>query len=245
VKVGAAIWMTRAGTRRIVCPPALVIRKGVLKDVEPHSVQPFVAPASADEAHDSGRGSPEEELALIRATARGDRAAFRVLYERYAPRLGRYILRLVGRREAVGEVVNDVMLVVWQSAARFDGGVSLSSLLFGIAHNKALKALEKTGARREDALDEDGPEGPTLRDDGASARTPEDAAIGRQTGAALGSALERLSPNHRAVIELAFAEGYSYQEIAEITGCPVNTVKTRMFHARKQLLRLLDEGGER
>jgi RNA polymerase sigma-70 factor (ECF subfamily) len=222
-----------------------VIRKGVLKDVEPDAVEPFVLPAPADGAKDSGRGTPEEELALIRATARGDRAAFRVLYERYAPRLGRYILRLVGRREAVGEMVNDVMLVAWQSAGRFDGGARLSSWLFGIAHNKALKALEKMGTRREDALDGDRPDEPTSPYAGASPRTPEDAAIGRQAGAALGSALERLSPNHRAVIELAFAEGCSYQEIAEITGSPVNTVKTRMFHARKQLLRLLHEGGER
>jgi RNA polymerase sigma-70 factor (ECF subfamily) len=243
--MGAAVWMTRAGTRRIVCPPSPVIRKGVLKDVEPHAVEPFVTPAPAVEAADIRRGTPEDELALIRATARGDRAAFRVLYERYAPRLGRYILRLIGRREAVGEVVNDVMLVAWQSAGRFAPGARLSSWLFGIAHNKALKALEKMGARREEALDEDRAEEPASRHDGASPRTPEDAAIGRQAGAALGSALERLSPNHRAVIELAFAEGCSYQEIADITGSPVNTVKTRMFHARKHLLALLDEGGER
>jgi RNA polymerase sigma-70 factor (ECF subfamily) len=236
--------MARADTRRIVCPPSLVIRKGVLKDVEPHAVEPFVSPAQADEAKEVARGTPEQELALIRATARGDRAAFKSLYERYAPRLGRYILRLIKRREAVGEVVNDVMLVAWQSAARFDPRAArLSSWLFGIAHNKALKALEKMGARKEDALDDDGGEEPFSRDDGASLRTPEDAAIGRQAGAALASALDRLSPNHRAVIELAFAEDCSYQEIAEITGCPVNTVKTRMFHARKQLARLLHERG--
>jgi RNA polymerase sigma-70 factor (ECF subfamily) len=246
MRVAAVIGITEANTRRIVCPPSLVIRKGVLKDLEPDAVEPFVTPAPADEAGGPARGTPEEELALIRRTARGDRAAFKALYDRYAPKLGRYILRLIRRRETVGEVVNDVMLVAWQSAARFDPDAArLSSWLFGIAHNKALKALERMGARKgEVALDTDAGEDIAPSDEVAP-RTPEEAAIGRQAGAALLSALERLSPNHRAVIELAFAEDCSYQEIAEITGCPVNTVKTRMFHARKQLARLLDGGADR
>ena len=215
------------------CPPSLVIRSGALEQAKP---QPLfeIAPARRE-------GTAPEELAFLRASARGDRVAFKALYDRYAPRLGRYVLRLVQRREMVGEVVNDAMLVAWQSAARFDPGKSrLSSWLFGIAHNKALQALERMGARREDALEEDDPGA-----DGASVRTPEEAAIGRQTGAALARALEGLSPNHRAVIELAFAEGCSYQEIADITGSPLNTVKTRMFHARKHLLQLLEEGNVR
>jgi RNA polymerase sigma-70 factor (ECF subfamily) len=187
------------------------------------------------------RTSPDEDLALIRRTARGDRAAFQALYERYAPRLGRYVLRLLKRREAVGEVVNDAMLVVWQDAGKYDPRASrLSSWLFGIAHNKALKALGRTSARKEEPFETEDAE-PGSGDDRAHPRTPEEAAIGRQTGAALVSALEELSPNHRAVIELAFAEDCSYQEIAAITGCPVNTVKTRVFHARKHLARLLAE----
>jgi len=190
--------------------------------------------------------APEDEVALIRATARGDRAAFKALYERYAPRLGRYVLRLLQRKELVGEVVNDVMLVAWQTAARYDPRASrLSSWLFGIAHNKALKALERMGARKEDLLGEDHAEDFPGRDGLAAARTPEEAAIGRESGAAMVRALDGLSPAHRAVIELAFAEDCSYQEIAEITGTPLNTVKTRMFHARKQLARLLAEGGGR
>ena len=229
--MGAVIAITEADALRMR-PPLAVIRKGILKDLEPHAL-----PRS---------GTPEEELALIRKTARGDRAAFKALYDRYAPRLGRYVLRLLNRREMVGEVVNDVMLVAWQSAARFDPRASrLSSWLFGIAHNKALKALERMGARKEDLLGEDGVEDFAARDDLAQVRTPEEVAIGRQAGAALTSALEGLSPAHRSVIELAFAEDCSYQEIAEITGCPLNTVKTRMFHARKQLARLLEEGSGR
>jgi RNA polymerase sigma-70 factor (ECF subfamily) len=185
----------------------------------------------------------QEDVALLRAVARRDRAAFEALYYRYAPRLGRYAMRLLKRREAVDEVIDDVMLVVWQDAARFDPEVSRpSTWLFGITHHKVLKyarSLSRHALARN-------PDGDGLGEDGereVSARDPEQAAIGHQLGAALSDALSLLSADHRAVIELAFGENCSYREIAAATGSPVNTVKTRMFHARKRLARLLGRRG--
>ena len=188
----------------------------------------------------------EEDLALIRCIARRDREAFETLYYRYAPRLGRYAMRLLRQREAVDEVIDDVMLVVWQNAARFDPKVSrLSTWLFGITHHKVLKLLARSPSRGEVLpLDPDtdaAAEGPR---DAPAAPDPEQAAIGRQLGTALADALSLLSADHRAVIELAFCENCSYQEIAAVTGCPVGTVKTRMFHARKHLARILRGRGE-
>ncbi len=185
----------------------------------------------------------EEDLALIRSIARRDREAFERFYCRYAPRLGRYAMRLLKQREAVDEVIDDVMLVVWQDAARFDAEVSRpSTWLFGITHHKTLKRLVRSSSRREALpLDSGEAEG---RGDASAALDPEQAAMGRQLGTALAGALSQLSADHRAVIELAFCEDYSYQEIAAVTGCPVNTVKTRMFHARKRLARLLRGRGE-
>jgi RNA polymerase sigma-70 factor (ECF subfamily) len=182
-----------------------------------------------------------EDLALIRSIARRNREAFETLYYRYAPRLGRYAMRLLKQRDAVDEVIDDVMLVVWQNAARFDPEVSrLSTWLFGITHHKTLKRLARSPSRGE-ALPLDAAEG---QRDAPTAPDPEQAAIGRQLGEALSDGLSRLSADHRAVIELAFCEDYSYQEIAAVTGCPVNTVKTRMFHARKRLARFLRGRGE-
>jgi RNA polymerase sigma-70 factor (ECF subfamily) len=188
-----------------------------------------------------------EDLALVGAVARGDRAAFATLYDRYAPRLGRYAMTLLRRADLVDEVIDDVMLFVWQSARRFDPEVArLSTWLFGITHHQALKRLARSPGRgrevplegAEDAAD-DGPV------HAAAGLDPEEAAIGRQLGAALADGLARLSADHRAVIELAFGEGCSYQEIAAITGSPVNTVKTRMFHARKHLARFLGRRADR
>jgi RNA polymerase sigma-70 factor (ECF subfamily) len=189
----------------------------------------------------SNNAAESDDLELIRSVAQGDRRGFETLYYRYAPRLGRYLFRLLRKREAVEEAINDVMMVVWQSAARFEATSRLSTWLFGIAHNKALKVLARSSARArevpldiDDADENDGPADPV---------TPEWTLIGRELGQALASALNALSAEHRAVIELAFCEDRSYQEIASITGCPVNTVKTRMFHARKRLAELLAARG--
>jgi RNA polymerase sigma-70 factor (ECF subfamily) len=192
-----------------------------------------------------------DDLELICAIARQDRHAFEALYRNYAPRLGRYLFGLLGNRETVEETVNDVMLVVWESAAQFNPATSrLSTWLFGIAHNKARKAfargrqsmeivLEADESARRAETDED------MNDAGIhlDLHDPEHMLVGSQLARALERALRHLSPEQRAVVELAFAEDLSYQEIAAITGCPVNTVKTRVFHARKRLAQLLEAPG--
>jgi RNA polymerase sigma-70 factor, ECF subfamily len=190
------------------------------------------------------------DLELIRAVAGRDRRAFERLYYRHSPLLGRYLMRLLREQEAVEEVLNDVMLVVWQSAARYDPAVArLSTWLFGIAHNKALKVF----ARRRTASNEVQLEPLDVEADvetdaddpgtGLDAHDPERTLAARQLGRLLASALEELSSEHRCVIELAFGEDYSYQEIATITDCPLNTVKTRMFYARKRLADILKKWG--
>jgi len=206
--------------------------------VDPIAARPSPA-AGLSDARMATLTEAEADVALIRSVARGDREAFETLYNRYAPRLGRYAMRLLKQREAVDEVIDDVMLVLWQNAARFDPEVSRpSTWLFGITHHKALKRLARSISRREDlALDRDADA--AGQPEAVAALDPEQAAMGRQLGTALADALSSLSADHRAVIELAFCENYSYQEIAAVTGCPVNTVKTRMFHARKRLARFL------
>jgi RNA polymerase sigma-70 factor (ECF subfamily) len=193
------------------------------------------------------------DLELIQAVAHQDRQAFKQLYERYAPRIGHYLLKLLKRPELVDEAVNDTMLAVWQNAERFDTSLgSLSTWLFGIAHNKGLKVLRQSGRFRADqpidtlppsALDEakerdETPQAP-------ASHTPERTVMGWELGEVLHWALQQLSPEHRSVIELTFGEELSYQEIATIVDCPLNTVKTRMFHARKKLAELLAQRGYR
>ena len=103
--------------------------------------------------------------------------------------------------------------------------------MLGIAYRTALKRLRQVARRPEEELTQD-----AMPVD----REQPDAALSRRQGKArIRTALDKLSPEHRAVIELTFFDDCSYQEVAEIVGCPENTVKTRMFHARRRLKRLL------
>jgi RNA polymerase sigma-70 factor (ECF subfamily) len=183
---------------------------------------------------------------LIGAVAARDRRAFETLYVRLAPAVGRYVYRLLHRPELVDEVVNDVMLAVWQGAARYDAAAGrVTTWVYGIAHHLGLEAWARTRrhANAESLDDETGHAAIEVASLEASGHSPDQALQGRQLGRALELALARLPLEQRAVIELAFGEQCAYDEIAAITGCPVNTVKTRVFYARRRLARLLEQAG--
>lgn len=176
--------------------------------------------------------SAAAERELLAAVGRRDRKAFAELYRAYQPRLYGYIRRLVANPTLVEEIVDDVMFVVWTDAKKFRGKSAVSSWIFGIAYRKALTALRKEGRY----------EAPLRRD----VETADPAGGSRADIELIHAGLEGLSPDHRQVVELTYFCGYSYQEIAEIADCPVNTVKTRMFHARRRLKVLLPRlAGER
>lgn len=179
---------------------------------------------------------------LLRRIAERDHDAFDELYHRYHRRLLGYLLRILGRPGVAEEVLDDVMLAVWQGADRFHGRSRPSTWVFGIAHHKALKALEK--GRRDASRDTGTPPDPEAERD-APHRRPEAAAVRAELRRKLREALDVLSPAQRAIVELTFYYGYSYPEVAEIVGCPLGTVKTRMFHARRLLKHRLPELGLR
>ena len=166
-----------------------------------------------------------DDATLLRQVVRRDRQAFAVLYRRYHPRLHGYLRRVVADAEIAEEVLDDVMFVVWKDARRFSGGGAVSSWIFGIAYRRAMSAL-RVELRHQVRVDR------SADAEAMPAARPK----GREL---VETALRRLSPNHRQVVELTYFFGFSYQEIAEIVDCPVNTVKTRMFHARKRLKYLL------
>lgn len=171
--------------------------------------------------------STSDDTSLLRSVARQDREAFEILYRRYYPRIYRYLLRLVRRNEMVAEILNDVMLVVWQKAGSFEERSQPSTWILGIAYRKGVKALRSLGNQPVAVS----PETVASFEDPEPARRQADL----EMGMVLQSVLEGLSPEQRAVVELTYHYGYSYREIAQITGVPVNTVKTRMFYARKRL----------
>ncbi len=191
----------------------------------PAGVVPSSAPRSAD----------EDDRRLLSLVGRGDRSAFEVLYRSYAGRLGSYLRRMLREHDRVEECFDDVMLIVWKKAGYFDPTKRVSTWLFGIAHNKALQRLERDRRCRERLASV-----PPTGDRGepqSSSSSPEVEVLQRGQLAQLLEAIDRLPDEQREVVELTFGQNYSYKEIAEIVGAPVNTIKTRMFHARRRLRR--------
>jgi RNA polymerase sigma-70 factor (ECF subfamily) len=180
---------------------------------------------SGDRRRQVGQEERSDEIALLARVRVHDLSAFERLYRLYHPRLSRFVTNLVRRHVLVEEVVNDTMMVLWDKPESFRGGSKLSTWLFAIAYRKAVKARLRDDEPVEDDVREQ-------IDDAA----PPDQFFGRQRAAAiLQGAIGELSADHRAVVHLTYYQEVGYREIAEILGCPVDTVKTRMFHARRHL----------
>ncbi|MBW8902390.1 MAG: sigma-70 family RNA polymerase sigma factor, partial [Massilia sp.] len=170
-----------------------------------------------------------EDRRLIVCVCRHELGAFETLYRRYHPRLGRFLHRMLRPEHLIEEVLNDTMLVVWNQADRFNGQSKVSTWIFAIAYRKALKAIDRHDEPMAAPLDED--QQPVAE----FAERPDERMGLAQARAAIDAALRTLSCDQRAAVELTYFQGFSYPEIAQIVDCPTDTVKTRMFHARKRL----------
>jgi RNA polymerase sigma factor (sigma-70 family) len=182
-------------------------------------------------AKEEGRSAAQrDEVALVGRVAGGDAAAFEALYRCFYPRLRRFLERMTRRPQLVEEILNDTMLVVWRKAHTYNFRSKVSTWIFAIAFRKALKALK----RIDDPIAYDPEEGSNPLKPG-----PEGELMAHQLRVLLSHAMISLSAEQRAVIELTYYQDCAYREIAEIMGCPIDTVKTRMFHARRRLKALL------
>lgn len=169
---------------------------------------------------------------LIRQVAEGDRHAFELLYRNYFHRLARFLHRLTRNVQLIEEIANDTMLVVWNKARSWDGSCKVSTWVFAIAWRKALKRLHAA----DEAVDAE----PDLWEAEPDSQ-PERQYVLLRRRQALDRALDALPLEQRTVVQLTYFHDMAYGDIADIMGCPVNTVKTRMFHARRRLAVLLGD----
>ena len=175
------------------------------------------------------------DLDLIARIAAKDAGGLQALYGRHNVRIYRFITRLVSNEAVAEELTNEVFIDVWRNAAKFEGRSAPTTWLYAIARNKAISSLRR---RRDEALDDDVAEQIPDTED-----TPEVAAQKTDKRSIIRSCLERLSEEHREVIDLVYYHEKSVREVSEITETPEATVKTRMFYARKALSALLLEAG--
>ncbi|GLQ88341.1 RNA polymerase sigma factor [Dyella flagellata] len=180
----------------------------------------------ANPAGEVGGVPADEEVALLSRVAAEEKDAFEALYRLYNPRLQRFVHGVTKQPALVEEILDDTMMVVWRKAYTFNQSSKVSTWILAIAYRQSLKALKRLGQRQDAEFCE--------RED-LAVPGPDDALQQQEVHEHLEHALDKLSPEQRAVMELTYYFGYACREIAEIMGCPVDTVKTRMFYARRKL----------
>lgn len=175
---------------------------------------------------------------LVRAVAeRRDREAFAAIFDHFAPRLESYLMRLGLDPASAEEISQDVMVTLWRKAELFDETKSsLSTWLYRIARNRR---IDLTRRDRTEYVDPQSPIIVDIADEGGL-----DSAMDGQQRDELVRALIQDLPNEQLdLVKLAFYEGLSHSQIAEKTGVPLGTVKSRLRLAFTRLRRGLEAAG--
>jgi len=156
-------------------------------------------------------------------------------YTRHNVRVFRFVLRIISDHSLAEDVISEVFLDVWRQAGRFEGRSAASTWLLAIARHKAYAVLRRR--RSEFVKDE------VSEDIEDAADTPEVTHEKGARSALLRRCLGGLTPIHREIIDLVYYHEKSVAEVATICAIPENTVKTRLFYARKRLATLAREAG--
>ncbi|OGI52255.1 MAG: hypothetical protein A3B81_02440 [Candidatus Muproteobacteria bacterium RIFCSPHIGHO2_02_FULL_65_16] len=168
---------------------------------------------------------------LLERIACGESGALEQFYEAFHGRVYAFVLRRLNNPADAAEILNEVMLEVWRSAARFEGRSQPLTWVLGIAHHKVLDRLRRAHTANHEEITPD-----IAPADEVSAV---EALAGAEDAELVRRCLDKLTDSHRLVVHLAFFNDLSYHEIAEIVNCPLGTVKTRMFYAKQVLKRCL------
>ncbi|MEM9698792.1 MAG: sigma-70 family RNA polymerase sigma factor [Pseudomonadota bacterium] len=171
-----------------------------------------------------------DDRELMGRIAQGDEAAMATLYKRHHDPLFAFLMARGADQALAADLLHDTMLDVWHGAGRYSGQASAKTWIFAIARNKHVDRIRKdVRLVVSDSV-------PEVEDDAA---TPEAAALAAAEAGRVRACVEALTAAHRTVIRLAFFEDLSYDEISAIEDVPVGTVKTRIYHAKKLLMRCL------
>jgi len=192
-----------------------------------------ISPASPARIQATAQDTSDE--ALVARIAGRDKQALQLLYSRHHVRIYRFALRFLNDEAAAEDTVSEVFIDVWRQAERFEGRSQVTTWLLAIARNKALSLLRR---RSSEELDDEVAE--FIED---PSDNPEVAMLKSQRASVLQDCLTQLSPAHREIVDLVYYHEKSVEEVAEIISVPANTVKTRMFYARKRIGELMAAKG--
>jgi RNA polymerase sigma-70 factor (ECF subfamily) len=170
----------------------------------------------------------EQVFPLLQRIGKGDEAALRQLYLTYSRTIYAFALRRLRDAAEAEEIVVDTMHEVWRHPGRFRGESKFSTWLLGIARFKLLSLIRGREPQHEEIgqleeILESGEEGSL------------EILAQKQRREAVRQCMDKLPAEQRECLHLVFYEGYGLAEVAAVLGCPENTVKTRLFHARRKL----------
>ncbi len=184
----------------------------------------------------------DDDRQLIASCLGGQREAFGELVSRYQARLYNAAIRLVDSPDDAADVVQDAFLNAYQSLHTFKGDAEFFTWLYRIAFNAAISLKRKK--RAAVSLDAVGPDAGIDPDDPSEYVKPGAALERTEEETQLQEAMNRLSHEHREVLVLKDIDGVKYEDIAEILGVPIGTIRSRLHRARLELRELLEnEGG--
>ncbi len=182
---------------------------------------------------------------LVERARNGDGRAFESLVELYKDKIFSFVSRMIHDPAEAEDIAQDTFLRAFQSLPRFRGASSFQTWLYRIANNLVIDSVRRQRRRQDGGISLDAPldtdEGMMARDLPDDRRGPDELAASSAIQAEVQRAVARVSPRLRAVLVMYDLQGMSYQEIAEVLGCPLGTVKSRLFNARAQLKELLQD----
>ncbi|MBB4010898.1 RNA polymerase sigma factor RpoE [Niveibacterium umoris] len=191
------------------------------------------------------------DLQLVERAQRGDKQAFGLLVSKYQRKLARLLSRMIRDPAEVEDVTQEAFIKAYRALPAFRGDSAFYTWLYRIGINTAKNYLVSQGRRAPTSTDIDSEEaegyeeGDLLRDND----TPERLLLTKQIGETVNVAIEALPEELRTAIVLREIEGLSYDEIATVMGCPIGTVRSRIFRAREaiaeRLRPLLDTNPEK
>lgn len=188
-------------------------------------------------------GKTDEQL--VAEALSGSQSAYTRLVERFERPVYNLVARMVRDRTLAEDLAQEAFVKAFSRLDTYRSGQGkFSNWLFKIAHNTSIDHLRKSQLDTVplDRTDDEGPDYHAVLAD-RDAATPLDRTVAGDLGAALDAAIDRLRPEYREAIVLRHQEGLAYDEIAEVTGLPLGTVKTYIHRARKELAEILEGAG--
>src|SRR6476646_8777498 len=179
---------------------------------------------------------------LVATAVRGFEGSFEELVRRYQRPISAYVYRMVGNYESALDLTQEIFIKVYNSLRRYRSEFKFSTWIYKIAHNSAVDHLRRINTREQSLIS--GPEGDHFELPIESTRpSPEQESERKERRIEIEAVVRTLQANHRELVILRHSQDLTYEEIVEVTGLPLGTVKNRLFRAREMMRQQFVEKG--